>query len=263
MESRYDIHVVGMRAEKYIGVTAGDDEWEKNTEPCNDEKYILFCIVRLPYKQCRKYTITLSTKEGWCYSGYTTASWGYMDIKEVDDFGPATHRPKDKLPIKIENAYFDQNRGLCFEKKLKDEEDEYSDEMYEMTDGNGYSEADVINNVFSYSNIGGDEYYPSGWIHVNMDLFTEHKRAFQERPVWIFSGESATGKSTLAYYLRKDKEVFETDKLKEGEKLPELIWADIVVLGNKNKITVEDIASHLPKGTEVITVNFFKGYLNE
>lgn len=252
MASRYDIHVVGMRVEKYIGVEAGNDEWSCDTQPCNDEKYILFCIVRLPYKRCLKYTITLSSDGGWCGSGYTTASWGSMNIKEVNEFGPFTHKSTGGLPIKIESAYYDwETNELCFEKKIA-EDDDYK-----------YDDADVSNNVFGYSSIGDDEYYPRGWVYVNMDLFTEHKRAFQKRPVWIFSGESATGKSTLAYYLSEYKKVFETDKLKDGETLPETIWADVIVLGNKHKIPVEDIASHLPEGTEIVTVNFTKGYFNE
>lgn len=249
---RSDIYVVGMRMEKFIGVEA-DSSTSYDTKPCNDEKCILFCIVKTPYGISKKCTITLSSKGGWCGSGYTTSTWGDMDIEEVDEFGPATHKPKDNLPIKMENAYYDNDiNNICFEKKTEVSEDEYR-----------YWDSDVYNNVFKYSRIGGDAYYPCGWVDVNMDLFIECKeRSFEERPVWIFSGESGTGKSTLAYYLSKDKEVFETDSLKD-DKLPETIWADIIVVGNKYKFGIPDIAEHIPKGTEIITVDFMKGYFNE
>lgn len=249
---RSHIYVVGMRVEKFIGVEASNDEMECDTKECNSDKYILFCSARWPYN--KKFTITLYREGGWCMSGYTTASWGLMKIKEVDSFGPFTHLPKDKTEIILENAYYDlETQSICFEKtEPKDENDEYV-----------YQEADVYNNVFQYSKNGGDEYYPSGWVDVNMNLFKEGKRAFTDRPVWIFTGESATGKSTLGYYLGlNDKVVFETDSLKDGE-LPETIWADIIVIGNKHNITVQDIAPHLPEGTEIVTVNFMKGYLND
>lgn len=243
---RSDIYVVGMRVEKFIGVEAGEDNKKLNVKECNSDKYILFCSVKFPYT--RKFIITLYTEGGWCGSGYTTASWGFMKVKEVDDFGPYTHLPKDKLGIKLEDAYFDiKTSEFCFEK----------------TKSAHFYDPDISNNVFSYSDDGGDGYYPSGGVHVNTDLFDECKRAFTDRPVWIFTGESATGKSTLGYYLGlKNKVVFETDSLEDGE-LPETIWADIIIVGNKHNITVQDVAKHLPEGTEIITVNFMKGYLND
>ena len=252
---RYDVYVVGMRVEKFIGTQAAADNCD--TEECNDEKFILFCSVKLPYGY-RKFTITLYNSRGWCFSGYTTASWGYMKVKEVDEFGPMTHLPKDNKPIKLENAYLDKrNETICFDKvtdSTKNEDDEDGiDDWYD---------ADISNNVFSYSENGNDEYYPAGYVNVNMDLFTEGKRAFNDRPVWIFYGDSASGKSTLGYYLSENKVVLETDSLEES-KLPDKIWADIIVVGNKYNITVQDIAPHLPEGTEIVSVNFMKGYLND
>lgn len=257
---RSDVYVVGMRVEKFIGTQADterdDAYYHCDTEECNSDKFILFCSAKLRYGY-RKFTITLYEEGGWCYSGYTTASRGYMKVKEVNEFGPFTHMPKDNKPIKLENAYFDIEEGLCLEKVTvtHDDEDDEDDE-YELYD------ADIRNNVFAYSKDGGDEYYPSGWVDVNMDLFEQGKRAFEDRPVWIFAGESATGKSTLAYYLRNDKVVLETDSLKDG-KLPDKIWADVIVVGNKYNITVQDVAKHLPEGTEIVTVSFMKGYLND
>lgn len=257
---RCDVYVVGMRVEKCIGteaVTEGPDFYFNcETQECNDERFILFCSAKLPYIH-KKFTITLYTSHGWCGSGYTTASWGYMKVKEVDNFGPFTHMLKDGKRVMLENTYYDtETQNMCFEKKTRDYE---SNDEYEEDE---YYDADVHNNVFSYSEDGGDKYYPSGYSSVNMELFSECKRSFTDRPVWIFTGESATGKSTLAYYLREGKIVLETDSF-ENSTLPETIWADIIVIGNKYNVTVQEIAKRLPKGTEIVTVNFMKGYLND
>ena len=72
-----------------------------------------------------------------------------------------------------------------------------------------------------------------------------------ERPVWIFEGSSGLGKSSLA--AMSGEKVFETDSVK---KLPEQIWADIVVIGNKRGFSVETIKQCLPRGTRPIVVHF-------
>ena len=253
--TRHDINVVGMRLEKVIGTEADEDEddhYSCGEKPCNIDRYTLLCVVKSPWGNgSRKFTISLWENGGWCGSGYTTASFGTMIIKRVDDFGPFTHRPKDGKPVKIENAYYDCDTGeLCFDKV------EYNWDSDEDDEDDEYFDADVKNNVFNYSEDGGDLYYPSGYVHVNMDLFEACERGFDQRPVWIFVGDSESGKSTLGYYLKENKEVFETDAC--NNKLPEIIWADIIVVGNKYEMFVPDILKHLPDETEPIIVNFSK-----
>lgn len=244
MDNKNDIYVVGMRVEKRIGVTSAEEAFD--TECCNSEKYILFCNVHINKYYQRKFTITLYEDYGWCGSGYTTASFGYMEIDEVKDFGTATHRPKNGKPVKLEQAYFDPSKigidkGFVFEPST-----------------DHYSYCEIANNVFDYSSDGNDSYYPCGFVNVHVDLFEEYKRSFDgERPVWIFFGESATGKSTLAYYLNNTKTVFETDSLKEG-KLLDTIWADIIVVGNKYAIDMKNLLLHLPQGVKPIYVYFAK-----
>ena len=252
---RNSIYVVGMRIEKCISVEAASGSWDCETQPCNDEKYILFCVAELDHKQREKFTITLSNEGGWCGSGYCAATWGDMEIKEVEKFGPLTHRPKRGMPIQIENAYYKIYEGACFE-KFANKEEYKNEERYSWC---SYCyDAEVVNNVFAYSPDGNDSYYPSGYALVNMDLFAPYERGFQKRPVWIFAGKSNTGKSTLAYYLDSTYKVFETDELEDGE-LPEFIWADIIVVGNKHELKVSDILPHLPEGTEAVIVNFSRG----
>ena len=83
------IEIVAMQVENYVG-TVYDIDWNESLEEM--EAYNLFL------KQGgRKFVMSLYTDYGVCPSGYTTASWGRMDVKEVEAFGPFTHRPKKRL----------------------------------------------------------------------------------------------------------------------------------------------------------------------
>ena len=87
------------------------------------------------------------------------------------------------------------------------------------------------------------------------EMFEKTARIMEKRPVWIFAGDSALGKSTLGRFLElQGKIVYETDS---DQRLPNVIMADIIVAGNRNKsLTIEDICSRLPEGVEPIFVEF-------
>ena len=86
-------------------------------------------------------------------------------------------------------------------------------------------------------------------------MFEKTARIMEKRPVWIFAGDSALGKSTLGRFLEfQGKIVYETDF---DQRLPHVIMADVIVAGNRNKsLTIEDICSRLPEGVEPIFVEF-------
>lgn len=242
--AEYDVYVVGMRKEMFVDEGPGDSAWDIN-EPMENENYVLFCVT------CEgrvKFTIDLSETYGWCGSGWTTASWGNMSFKRVNNFGPATHMPKERK-IKIEGVKYDDSRNsigdcLNFSSVYEDEEEYYGD-------------IDIANNVFSFSSDGGDGYYPCGHVHVYEELFNKLSRAFDKMPVWILNGASGTGKSTFGYILEESgKTVYETDSANNG-KLPDEIWADVIVVGNKWKnITVEEVEKHLPEDCKAVNVKF-------
>ena len=96
---------------------------------------------------------------------------------------------------------------------------------------------------------------------INTELFERTTRAMPGRPVWIFTGASALGKSTIGMLLSlSGKEVYETDT---SDSLPEVIWADVIVSGRRRGgFPLEEIKRRLPDGVKPILVNFsnLEGY---
>lgn len=88
--------IVGMRKEFYIGEKVAGHNCDFNHESTELEKYHLFGVLDNGYKV----QITLYEEYGECYSGWTTASWGIMEVKYVNEvFGIMTHVPKEELII--------------------------------------------------------------------------------------------------------------------------------------------------------------------
>lgn len=87
------------------------------------------------------------------------------------------------------------------------------------------------------------------------EMFEKTPRIMEKRPVWIFAGGSGLGKSTLGRFLElQGKIVYETDS---DLRLPNIIMADIIVAGNRNKsLSIDDICARLPDGVEPIFVEF-------
>ncbi|MCW3805877.1 hypothetical protein [Plebeiibacterium marinum] len=183
----------------------------------NDAEFEKHIILGL-LEDNRKVEIELTNEEGVCGSGWCTASWGNFEVKHVDKFNGYTHKPIKELIVDDVN-----------------ESAEY-----------------ISNNVFSVDHNGGCDYYPSGGYNVNMDLFKANGRGKELRPTYIFSGESGIGKSALALKFNKDTVVFETDAY---DTLPDVIIADVIVLGNKHKYTINDIKTKV-EDTELIVCSF-------
>ena len=104
-------------------------------------------------------------------------------------------------------------------------------------------EYDNIENVFDFSKN-----------YLNLDYFELHKR-FKEvkRKVWIFKGDSVSGKTFLSDKISLSK--YETDY---QPKLPDVIKEDIIVIGNKYKFDIEDIKKRIYNisKVDVVIVNF-------
>jgi hypothetical protein len=209
--------IIGLRIEKYIGqnISGHNCDFEYHDEEM--ERHILCGIT----SDGENVEITLSEEYGECGSGWCTASWGNMEVNKVSKFNGYTYKPVKDLNI-----------------------DDFD------------PESDYVNNeVFTFSLDGDDSYYPSGFYEVNMDLFKQTIRHKETRPVWIFKGESNSGKSFIASRLN-DLSVYETDT---SDELPDKITEDIVVLGNKYQYDIEKIKDCIFGECELILVDFKGG----
>jgi hypothetical protein len=217
--------IVGLRIEKYIGQNVEGHNCDFEYVDEEMERHILLGIL----SDNRKVLITLEQSYGECGSGWCTASWGEMKVEETDNFGGYTYKP-------IKEILIDDITPENFQDLQCDDDDDIT----------------IKNEVFELSATGGDYYYPSGYYTINMNLFEETVRAKDKRPVWIFKGESNSGKSFLSHKL-SGLTVYETDV---SDTLPDIIKEDVVVIGNKYKFDIEDIKSKLFGDVEVTVVDF-------
>ena len=227
------VKIVGLLVKKIINDYCEGHNCDFTYEKIEDEEYVLMCediyhIDEYGKEYHNKYEITLRSEYGECGSGWTTASYGFADIEPVDNFRPWNYKPKQQ--IILENI-----------------------SIKEM------NSPDFSCEYFQWSYDGGDRYYPTGYVEVNMTYFEELPRNMKKRPVWIFKGYSGLGKTSLAIQL-ENEDVYDTDI---SSKLPECITESIVVLGNKYGHTLEDIKTRLFGNPEIILVDFSKEVSNE
>lgn len=207
--------IIGLRVEKYKKQTCSGHNCDFIYGEEIADKHTLLLLDN----DNNKFELSLHEEEGECGSGWCVASWAYMNIEKVDNFRGYTHKPKTNL-------------NICLNINSRIE--------------------DYFCEAFDYSYYGGDEYYPTGYYKVNMDLFISNARFKDKMPVWIFTGESATGKSFIAEHINGLTK-FETDSVDE---LPSVIDAQIIVLGNKHTYTLDDVKSRIPEHCEVHIVTF-------
>lgn len=207
MESMIKLKVCGLKRHYYLSRNYDDIRNRKSVKE----------IICLKTKSGEKYELTLSTKVGDCPSGYTTATWASYKINKVIGFGPITHYIS--LPESTISKYI----------------------SFELSDGNIILPERYKCPFFEYDLDGGDCWYPEGDISVNDCMFIPTGRGFDKRPVWLFRGNSGTGKSFIASKLEK-MEVYETDS---SSKLPDRILADVIVLGNKYEYDIEEIQTRI------------------
>ena len=149
--------IIGLRIEKYIDKTVTGSNGNFAYTDSEFTKHIICGVL----DDNRKVEIELSVMEGECGSGWCPASFGIISVKEVERFGGYSFVPKRNLIVNDILPNFD---------------------------------GDVSNYVFSVTKYGDDHYYPWGGYSVNMELFNETVRAKQKRPIWIFKGQSNSGK---------------------------------------------------------------------
>lgn len=108
--------------------------------------------------------------------------------------------------------------------------------------------SEIQNEVFTFSADGGDKNYQSGYYNINWEKFKETPRLKSKRVVYIFTGENGVGKTYLANSL-DDLDVMETDVL---DKLPDAIYAEVVVLGNRRGFTLDEVKERIFKPAHIV-----------
>lgn len=239
------IRILAMRKVMKVGEEMDIDF---DVHPCVDTEYNIYCKNE---GEVGIFKISLMQTYGPCGSGYCMSSYGSMSIHHVRNSN-FTYTHKYTGPELIEGSilYYEETDKFVIVHDIP-HEDEDEDRGY-------YCDWDEINEVFKYSSVGLDEYYPSGGIEINFDYFEEIPRAMKARPVYILVGPSGLGKSTLAECFNGEYTVFETDSVDE---LPECIAADVIVVGNRSKWTVNDIKDRVWKDDDdpdIIVVSFKK-----
>lgn len=230
------LRIIGLFVRDYVGADYSDDEEWNPIEQCEYNFYVVDPDTKM------KYVITLTNSYGMCPSGYSRASWGYMDITQVAEFGPFNYIPKNRLATLNSSIEYVNGKWV-----YKDGDTDHDEPQYIFDDGR------IENDYFYYSKDGGDGYYPWGGAYAKPEQFVEVKRNMSARPVWIFSGDSGLGKTTLALSVT-GRTIFETDHVEE---LPEVILDDIIVIGNKNPtFTKEEVIKRLFGNPKVIYVDF-------
>ena len=154
-----DVTIIGERKEQYEGMvcegTNCDFEYTEKTLTRD-----VICI------ECegKKYEITLWNTYGSCPSGWTTASWGHMEIREVQEFHGLTHKVKKPTVVRL-------SEGIPEEYKTEDLSIECGDGRIVVAEDVWACNVINHNPIFSCDPIGGDIWYPSGYYTVNDDAF--------------------------------------------------------------------------------------------
>lgn len=221
------ILIKGLRIEKIASIDEYDDE------PYAEDHYLIFCESSNGYN---KFIIELWTEYTECPSGYTSATLGYITKYPVNDFGPFSYTVINPVFLQINDQFVNYTE---------------LDQLFK------YEE--IKTNVFEYSSTDNDEWYPRGYTKINFDLFRKAGRAMDKKPVWILVGESGTGKSSLAWKIKLNSTgftIYETAALKSKDELPDVIVADIIVVGNKLDISVnDDIIPRIPDDWQPIILD--------
>lgn len=219
-------------------------------------------------KTKNKYVINLSESYGMCGSGYTSASYGQMKIEKFEKEFPFSHIPTEPtiitgFSINPDDLSWSQQTIYKLDENGNIKRDDRGEPEYISSDfcESGLDGINIENNVFRYSDVGGDVYYPKGGVSIKKELFTPLARAMENRPVWIIEGASGSGKSTLASHL-EGLTVFETDSV---DRLPEVIKEDVIVLGNRSGFKRDDVIKRIfgQPNVSIISVSFQKEPQNE
>ena len=142
------MQIIGMNIEEYIGqAVTQTDGYDFIYTDAVFEKHIIFAVLI----DNTKVKIILSHSEGSCGSGYTTASWGNIELLYPSEFDEFEYTPIKELIVP-----------------------DITDDM--IKSGSDYYEGYTFSNeVFRVTELASCPYYPSGYYKVKMELFELNK----------------------------------------------------------------------------------------
>lgn len=177
-----------------------------------------------------------------CYSGYCGASRGSFDdlvpLGHRESFGPRHYVPKEPIEVEIVDAEFGHYHGKCLR-------DIKTGKLVVTSNGHG-----------------GDSWYPRGEARIEEGFFEKTSRLTDRRRVFLFTGTSGVGKSSIGQILSSKLEVYETDSNPE---LPEdLSEYDVVVIGQKYDFTIADVQDrYVDTKAQFVEVDFRLGLMKD
>lgn len=132
--------VIGLRVEKYLGTTCEGHNCDFVYGKEERDRHVLLLK---HVEDGHNVELTLSWEEDQCGSGCCCSTEAFYDWQEVDTFAGRNYSP-------IKDLFVDVS-----EQKL-----------------NNLDEDSFNCDVFYFSPVGGDSYYPSGSYEINIELFS-------------------------------------------------------------------------------------------
>lgn len=236
-------YVIGMLQEVVHTMVPGDDNGMNDMV---DGTMDVFHLYMRDWTTGDIYDFSFWTDEGWCGSGYTTASWGCYDFSKCENkhipmiFNYAYRRPDKTVLLDLDS---DGNPQV-------DETDNAWGNIVRVYDSAG-------NPIIEVNDDGGDEYYPCGGVSLYKSYWRRIRGTDEiRRKVFVFTGPSAIGKSYLVSKLAGDSDMFfDTDE--KGIIGDTVITATYIVIGQKRPYSLEDVIKHIydRENTDIVVVN--------
>ena len=214
--------VLGMRIIDFKNDRLEGSNMNFKSENFTDRKYQIVC---LDQETSEFYQMDCKTTHGMCGSGWTTASWGDIKATKVDIVGPLHYVPKESTALDTIQPSWSME-----------------------------------NELFSFSENGGCDYYPSGSFTINLEGWRATGRKPSKPMIHIFYGDNGSGKSTIASLT--ENKVIESDSFESSNAFIDSLEITkplddvIIVIGGKHKIELDTVASLLEENNTVVKVNF-------
>lgn len=239
---RKKFYVIGMAQEVVMTKVPGEEMFDM----IDGQMYIYHLYLK-DLETNDIYDFSFWTEDGWCGSGYTTATWGCYEF---------TKCVNKHIPMMFNYVYAKPDKTVFLDV------DDDGEPMAALEDDDWGEVAHVYdsfgNSIISVNTDGGDSYYPCGGAFVDESYFRKVREIDEvRRKVFIFIGPSGVGKSYLTAKLigENDHDLFDTDEQEIKEDTT--ITATYIVIGQKRPCAIDDVIKHIydHESTDVVVVS--------